>query len=401
MLSIILRPTAESQGPFSPAGLRQILSVAPVVQNLQSNPVFSFRDHRAGWKTFVWALTLLVTLNMEQKDRIWYPFVKIEQVCDCFWRNPLKHNNTPENMIICFFWNKRRKVVSQERSFKQNFCRLMVIVFLFENVFVFSEGMIVFSTAQLKPDHIEIASTSRSFFAFPKWTVSRCAMRQCTALKAHSHRASTPPTLSVHTPLLFSHVQHWQCDADGNADAGKNRDLLDFIPGNVAVTLTLTLTSGVNGPWVCNTASCTRHGRNASGRFQTVFEPTGFSCSLFGLISSQKRTLSLPDRHFEAVLSVVPLPCPSVSLRRVLGGYSKWTLVTLILCMLPDSMTTQRRWLLWDYPGQFRYVHFIVHWAVVFISEVFVGPLCPIHKGTGRQSVVVCVGKYPGGKSWQ
>ncbi len=36
------------------------------------------------------------------------------------------------------------------------------------------------------------------------------------------------------------------CDADGNAEAGKNLNLLDFIPGNVAVTLTLTC--GVNGP---------------------------------------------------------------------------------------------------------------------------------------------------------
>ena len=39
----------------------------------------------------------------------------------------------------------------------------------------------------------------------------------------------------------FSHVRHWRHDADGNSDAGKIRNLLDFIPGNVALTLTLTL----------------------------------------------------------------------------------------------------------------------------------------------------------------
>ncbi len=42
----------------------------------------------------------------------------------------------------------------------------------------------------------------------------------------------------------FSYVRHWQWDADSNADAGKNQNLLDFIPGNVAVMLTLT--RGVN-----------------------------------------------------------------------------------------------------------------------------------------------------------
>ncbi len=72
-------------------------------------------------------------------------------------------------------------------------------------------------------------------------------------LKAHSHRASTP-TLGVHTPILFPMFDTGMCDADGNAEDGKNRNLLDFILGNVAVTLTLTC--GVNGP--LPTAVCCR-----------------------------------------------------------------------------------------------------------------------------------------------
>ena len=44
-------------------------------------------------------------------------------------------------------------------------------------------------------------------------------------------------TLSVHTPILFPIF---------NTDNGKNQNLLDFIPGNVAVTLMLM--RGFNGP---------------------------------------------------------------------------------------------------------------------------------------------------------
>ncbi len=84
-------------------------------------------------------------------------------------------------------------------------------------------------------------------------TVALCADR--VGVKAHSHRASRP-TLNVHTPILFPVFDTGMCDADGNAEAGKNRNLLDFIPGNVAVTLTLTC--GVNRPF--ETSACTKCG---------------------------------------------------------------------------------------------------------------------------------------------
>ena len=65
------------------------------------------------------------------------------------------------------------------------------------------------------------------------------------------HQSFTPRVNAnvgcAHT-YTFSHVWHWQRNPDSNTDAGKNRNLLHFIPGNVAVTLTLTL--GMNGPWM-------------------------------------------------------------------------------------------------------------------------------------------------------
>ncbi len=63
-------------------------------------------------------------------------------------------------------------------------------------------------------------------------------MSSMATFQAHSHRASTR-MLGVHTPIPFPMFDTGKVIPDSNTDADKNQNLLDFIPGNVAVTLTL------------------------------------------------------------------------------------------------------------------------------------------------------------------
>ena len=66
-----------------------------------------------------------------------------------------------------------------------------------------------------------------------------------TILKAHSHRASTP-TLNLRTPFfIFPIFDAGDLMLMATLTLSKLKPA-GFIPGNVAVTLTLT--SGVNGP---------------------------------------------------------------------------------------------------------------------------------------------------------